>query len=210
MLIGKKFKLVFLPMPFLVCIFSAYATKAKLYIVAESAIMNDMSSFFFFFFCSKTLGCVRTGSDNASDKRQNCYLSHARALQNFEFSYRLRACVHATNRYGIMLMEYYIIFIRIWHHIYWDKVSYLLEYGIIFIGIWHHIYWNMTSYLLEYGIIFIEYDIIFIGIWHHIYWNMESYLLECGIILNFIGIRHHIYWNVASYLLECGIIFIGI
>ena len=33
--------------------------------------------------------------------------------------------------------------------------SYLLEYGIIFIGIWHHIYWNMASYLLEYGIILI-------------------------------------------------------
>ena len=35
------------------------------------------------------------------------------------------------------------------------------EYVIIFIGIWHHIYWNVASYLLECG--------IFIGIWHHIY-----------------------------------------
>ena len=33
--------------------------------------------------------------------------------------------------------------------------SYLLECGIIFIGIWHHIYWNEASYLWEYGIIFI-------------------------------------------------------
>ena len=50
----------------------------------------------------------------------------------------------------------------------------LLECGIIFIGIWHHIYWNVASYLWEY-------DIIFIGMWHHIYWNEASYLLEYGI-----------------------------
>ena len=70
-------------------------------------------------------------------------------------------------------------------------LSYLLAYGIIFIGIWHHIYWNIASYLLEYGI-------IFIGIYSHIYWNMLSYLLEyvvifigiCHTIL--IGIHHHI------------------
>ena len=45
------------------------------------------------------------------------------------------------------------------------------EYVIIFIGIWHHVYWNMSLYLLEYGI-------MFFGICHHrigicnIYWNM--------------------------------------
>ena len=64
-----------------------------------------------------------------------------------------------------------VIFIGIWHHIYWNMASYLLECGIIFIGIWHHIYWNMLSYLLEYVV-------IFIGICCHIYWNMLSYLLE--------------------------------
>ena len=67
---------------------------------------------------------------------------------------------------------YIIIFICIWHHIYWYVASYiLLEYGIIFIGICCHIYWNMLSYLLEYVI-------ISIGVFHHIYWNMLSYLLE--------------------------------
>ena len=62
------------------------------------------------------------------------------------------------------LLEYDIIFIRIWHHIYWDMASYILEYGIIFIEMWHHIYGNMASYLLQY-------DIIFIGIRNHFYWN---------------------------------------
>ena len=81
------------------------------------------------------------------------------------------------------LLEYDIIFIGIWHHIYWNVALYLLEYVIIFIGMWHYIYWNMSSYLLEYGI-------IFIGIWHHIYWNIASYLLEYGSI--FIGMWHHI------------------
>ena len=56
-------------------------------------------------------------------------------------------------------MEYGIIFIRMWHHIYWNMASYLkkylLECGIIFMRIWHHIYCNMTSYLFGYGIIFI-------------------------------------------------------
>ena len=99
------------------------------------------------------LGCERTGRDNASDKQQNCRLSHASKFGVFTQA----PCVRATNRYGIM-------FIGIWHHIYWNMASY---------------YWNVASYLWEY-------DIIFIGMWHHIYWNMASYLLERGII--FIGI----------------------
>ena len=49
-----------------------------------------------------------------------------------------------------------------------NMLSCLLEYDIMSIGIWYHIYWNMASYLLEYGI-------IFIGMWHHIYWNMMPY-----------------------------------
>ena len=49
------------------------------------------------------------------------------------------------------------------------NMLYLLEYVIIFIGIWHHVYWNMSSYLLEYVIIFIGIcHTIFIGICHHI------------------------------------------
>ena len=31
--------------------------------------------------------------------------------------------------------------------------SYLLECGIIFIGMWHHIYWNMALHKLEYVVI---------------------------------------------------------
>ena len=50
------------------------------------------------------------------------------------------------------------------------------EYVIIFIGMWHHIYWNMASYLLERASYLLEYGIMFIGIWHHIYRNMASYL----------------------------------
>ena len=69
--------------------------------------------------------------------------------------------VHSINNdrethgeYGIIL-EYGIIFIGIWHHIYWNVASCLFECGIIFIRMWHHIYWNVLSYLLEYVIKFI-------------------------------------------------------
>ena len=69
--------------------------------------------------------------------------------------------------------------------------SYLLECDIIFIGMWHHIYWNMASHKLEYAVICIlEYDIILIGIYCHIYWNMLLYLLEYVVIS--IGIYNHI------------------
>ena len=34
-------------------------------------------------------------------------------------------------------------------------LPYLFEYFVIFIGICCHIYWNMLSYLLEYVVIFI-------------------------------------------------------
>ena len=119
------------------------------------------------------LGCERTGSDNACYKRQNCRLSHARTRQNLGCSHRLRACVRQIGMASYSL-EYGIIFIRIWHHIYWNMTSYLLEYDIIFIRIWHHINWNMLSYLLEYAV-------ILIGICCHINRNMLSYLLEYGI-----------------------------
>ena len=72
-------------------------------------------------------------------------------------------------------LEYGIILIGIWHHIYWSMASYL-------IGICHHIYWKMLSYLLEYVTIF--------------YSNMLSYLLDYVII--FIGICHHIYLLLIS------------
>ena len=78
--------------------------------------------------------------------------------------------VHSINKDRETHGEY-VIFIGMWHHIYWNVASYLLECGIIFIGMWHHIYWNVASYL--------------------IYWNAASYLLECGII--FIEMWHHIY-----------------
>ena len=124
-------------------------------------------------------------------------------LKEFSQAYLSSNCmwVHSINKDRETHGEYVIIFIGIWHHIYWNMASYLLECGIIFIGIWRYIYWNMASYLLEYGI-------IFIGIWHHIYWNIVSYLLEYGII--FIGICCHIYWNMLSYLLEYVAISIGI
>ena len=109
--------------------------------------------------------------------------------------------VHSIDKDRETHGEYVIVFIGIWHHVYWNMASCLLEYGIIFIGIWHHVYWNMSSYLLEYVI-------IFIGICNHIYWNMSSYLLEYVII--FIEICNHIYWNILSYLMEYVIIFIGI
>ena len=105
----------------------------------------------------------------------------------FGCTHRLRACVRQIGMASYIL-EYDIIFNRIWHHIYWDMASY-------------HICWNMESYLLECGI-------IFIGIWHHINWNMLSYLLEYAVI--FIVICCHIYWNMLSYLLEYVVISIGI
>ena len=83
----------------------------------------------------------------------------------------------------------YVIFIGIWHHMYWYMLSCLLKYVTIFIGICYHIYWNMLPYLLEYVTIFIR-------ICYHIYWNMLSYLLEYVII--FIGICHHIYLLLNS------------
>ena len=80
-------------------------------------------------------------------------------------------------KYDIIFIGIYgIIFIGMWHHIYWNVASYLLEYGIIFIGICCHIYWNMLLYLLEY-IIFsalVEYVIIFIIICHRIYLLLYS------------------------------------
>ena len=54
-------------------------------------------------------------------------------------------------------------------------ISYILEYGIIFIGMWHHIYWNMAPHKLEYVV-------ISIGIYNHIKWNILSYLLKYVII----------------------------
>ena len=91
----------------------------------------------------------------------------------FVCTHRLRACMRQIGMASYIL-EYDIIFIRIWHQIYWDMASY-------------HIYWNMESYLLECGI-------IFIGMWHHIYWNMASHKLEYAVI--FIVICCHIYWNI--------------
>ena len=114
----------------------------------------------------------------------------ARTRQNLGCSHRLRACVPATNRYGI-------IFNGIWHHIYWDMASYLLEYGIIFIGMWHHNYWNMESYLLECGI-------IIIGMWHHIYWNVASYLLEyVSCLLEYAEVGSSTATS-ARYIFSCG------
>ena len=122
----------------------------------------------------KAQGATTRATINLSDKivacRSRCRLKI--------WVYRLRACVRQIGMASYIL-EYDIIFIGIWHHIYWDMASY-------------HIYWNMESYLLECGI-------IFIGICYHIYFNMLSYLLEYAVI--FIGIWHHINWNMLSYLL---------
>ena len=68
------------------------------------------------------LGCERTGSHNARDKRQNCRLSHARVKIWSVHTGSVRAC----DKYE-------------WHHIHWNMASYLLEYDNIFIGIWYHI-----------------------------------------------------------------------
>ena len=111
-----------------------------------------------------------------SDKIVACRSRYRLKIWVYAFgcTQNLGACVRATNRYGI-------IFIGIWHHIYWNMTSYLLGYDIIFIGMWHHIYWNMASHKLEYAVIFIvicshiallEYVVISFGICCHIYWNI--------------------------------------
>ena len=86
-----------------------------------------------------------------------------------------RMWVHSINKDRETHGESVIILIGIWHHIYWNMLSYLLEYVIIFTGICYHSYWNMASYLLEYVV-------LSIGICCHIYWNILSYLLEYVII----------------------------
>ena len=99
----------------------------------------------------------------------------------FGCTHRLRACVRQIGMASYILE--YDIFIRMWHHIYWNMASY------IYIGIWNHIYWNVASYLLEYGI-------TYIGICCHIYCNcnMLSYLVEYIIFI----IICHIYLSLYS------------
>ena len=72
----------------------------------------------------------------------------ARTRQNLVCSHRFRACVRQIGM-ASYLLEYMASYLLEY------MASYLLEHGIIFIRIWHHIYWNMASYLLGYGIIFI-------------------------------------------------------
>ena len=105
-------------------------------------------------------GCERTGSDSASDKRQNCRLSLALSLENLGVR---TGSVRATNRYGIIYIGICHIYYNMTSYLLgYGIISYILEYGIIFIGIWHHINWNMLSYLFEY-------IIILSGIYYHIY-----------------------------------------
>ena len=66
-----------------------------------------------FYELKAVLGCERTGSDNASDKRQNCRLSLALSLENLGVrTGSVRVCVRQIGMASYIL-EYVIIFIRI-------------------------------------------------------------------------------------------------